>query len=134
MAGEVEAVVALGSICEEDASQLEPLLKLQALICLTANEGPLSELASIVVPVASWAESFGTFVNAKGMAQTFQRAIPAPAGVEPAWKTIAQIAEALDSPLGFTRVADVRSALAQSAAAKATPSPAPASAAPAPAE
>ena len=90
-------------------------------------------MASIVLPVASWAESFGTFVNAKGMAQTFQRAIPAPAGVDPAWKAIAKIAEELDMSLGFNRVADVRAALAKSAAA-ATPTPAPASAAPAPAE
>jgi len=133
MAGAIEAVVALGPTCEEEVDQLEPLLKLETLICLTANEGPLTEAATIVLPVASWAESFGTFINGKGIAQTFQRAIPAPAGVDPAWKTIAKIAEELDSPLGFNRVADVRAALAESAAA-ATPSVAPTSAAPAPAE
>jgi len=131
MAGEVSAVVALGPTCAETAEQLAPLAKLETFITLSANEGVLTDVASIVVPVASWAESFGTFVNAKGMAQTFQRAIPAPAGVEPAWKTIAKIAEAIDSPLGFERVADVRTALGKSAPA---PTSAPTSAAPAPAE
>ena len=131
MGGEITAVVALGPTCAESAAQLAPLAKLETFITLSANEGLLTALASVVVPVASWAETFGTFVNGKGMAQTFQRAITAPTGVEPAWKTIAKIAEALDSPLGFERVADVRSALGANAA---TPTPAPTSAAPAPAE
>ena len=49
---------------------------------------PLVEVARLVVPVTTYAEMDGTFVNAKGMAQRFQRAIQPAAGVTPAWQAL----------------------------------------------
>lgn len=120
LGGEVEAVIALGFASAETAEQLAPLTKLATVISLTSNEGALPSVASVVVPVASWAESFGTFRNAKGMDQNFSRAIPSPAGIEPAWRTIARLADELGLSLGYERVADVRAELAVSSPVAAT--------------
>jgi NADH-quinone oxidoreductase subunit G len=38
--------------------------------------GPLSEAADVVLPAATWVEKAGTFVNARGVAQAFEAAIP----------------------------------------------------------
>lgn len=113
--GEIEAVVALGHVSEETAAELASLTKLKVVVSLASNEGDLPSVASVVVPVASWAECFGTFRNAQGMDQNFQRAIPAPAGVEPAWKTITQLATALGLEMTYQRVADVRAEMSASA-------------------
>ncbi len=110
-AGEVAAVIALGSACREDAAALAPFARLTASVALASHQGPLSDVASVVIPVACHAEMEGTFVNAKGMAQRFWPAIPPPPGVRPAWETIAALALALGKDLGIASLADVRSGL-----------------------
>jgi NADH dehydrogenase/NADH:ubiquinone oxidoreductase subunit G len=56
-------------------------------------------------------------VNAKGMVQTFVRAIPAPDGVHPAWKTLCAIAKELGLSLAYERTGDVRNDMNAAAAA-----------------
>ncbi|MEM9863986.1 MAG: 2Fe-2S iron-sulfur cluster-binding protein [Myxococcota bacterium] len=117
LSGEVKAVVALGHVASADSAGLAALTKLDVCINLTASDGPFADVASAIVPVASWAETFGTFRNANGQDQSFQRAVPAPAGVEPGWRTIAAIAKAMGLELTYDRVADVRAEMAASAPA-----------------
>ncbi len=104
----VEGVIALGWATAEDAAALAPLRSLKAMITLSSNTGALTEVASIVVPVASFAEMDGTFVNAQGMAQRFARAIHPPPGVRPAWETLVLLARLLDKPFAISQIADVR--------------------------
>ena len=111
LGGEVTAVIALGWVTEEAASELEPLQKLETVISLTSNDGALPQVASLVIPVASWAEMNGTFVNAQGMAQQFRRAIPPQGRVLTAWETLVHIARRMEKPLDFAKLADVRAAL-----------------------
>jgi len=117
LAGQVSAVVALGHFGGEGEGKLDALKKLDVVLSLASNEGPLPSVASMQIPVASWAETFGTFVNAKGMVQTFVRAIPAPDGVHPAWKTLCAIAKELGLSLAYERTGDVRNDMNAAAAA-----------------
>lgn len=122
LAGEVTAVVALGPWCGERAESLAPLRQLDTFVCLSSNEGTLPELASLLVPVASWAEQAGSFTNAKGITQDFERAIPAPDGVFPAWQTLVAIASGLGLNLRYGRTAEVRKDMnAKPAASAAAP-------------
>jgi len=73
-----------------------------------------------VLPVASVFETHGTFVNAKGMHQAFKRAVTAQAGIEPGWKTVAKLAEALGHDLALGGLNDIRSKLAAVAGAGVT--------------
>lgn len=123
LGGEVEAVLALGWVSAEAEEQLEPLRKLETVVSLTSNEGPLPAVASLVIPVACWAEMNGTFVNEKGMAQQFRRAIAAPGPIRPAWETLVAIARLMDRQLDYAKLSDVRAALAPSAPPAAAPGP-----------
>jgi NADH-quinone oxidoreductase subunit G len=97
--GAVEGVLALGGHTEEDASALSGLRSLKTNVTLASHVTPLSEIAQLVLPVACYAEMDGTFVNAKGMAQRFKRAIFAAEGVKPAWQTLLDLAKAMGKPL-----------------------------------
>jgi NADH-quinone oxidoreductase subunit G len=119
-AGEVAAVVALGAASREDAAALAPITGLAASVSLTTHVAPLSQVAAVVVPVACHFEMEGTFVNARGMAQRFWPAIPAPEGVRPAWETIAVLAKALGKDLGLASLADIRKTMPAASTAPAT--------------
>lgn len=109
--GLVQSVIALGWASAEHIEELTPLVGLDTVISLTSNLGALPAVASLVVPVASCLEMDGTFTNAKGMAQEFSQAVQPPAGIEPAWKTIAAIADGAGHSLGFTSLSKVRAEL-----------------------
>jgi NADH-quinone oxidoreductase subunit G len=108
--GAVEAVVALGWASAEDAAALAPLRSLKAVVSLTSNTGALPDVASVVIPVASFAEKDGTFVNAKGVAQHFDRVVRPPDGVHAAWQTLVELSAKLGKPLQLTQLAQVRDA------------------------
>jgi NADH-quinone oxidoreductase subunit G len=105
--GAVQAVVALGWADARSAAELEPLTGLATVVSLTSNAGPLPEVANVVIPVASWAEMHGHFVNRQSKAQRFRKVISAPPSVEPAWKTVVALAEGLGKPLPFAKIQDV---------------------------
>ena len=115
--GTVQGVIALGWASAERVEELAAFVSLDAVVSLTSHIGPLPAVASVVIPVASIPESHGSFVNAKGLSQSFSRAVPAAPGVEPAWKAIATLGEALGHSLGFGSLADLRNELSTSAEA-----------------
>jgi NADH-quinone oxidoreductase subunit G len=127
-AGTVTTVLSLGWATSLTEAELAPLASLAgdgvgtaAHINLTSNAGALTSTASIVVPVASVAESSGTFVNADGLAQRFTRAVRAPGGITTAWETLCEIGQAVGWQVEFKRLGDVQSAMPQK-----LPAPAPA--------
>jgi NADH-quinone oxidoreductase subunit G len=109
-AGEVDAVLSLGFAAEVDAAALAPLSNVPH-VNLASHGGPLSQLASVVMPVATVAEASGTFVNAKGKSQAFQRAVQAPAGITSAWQTMTELATALGHETSLKKLPDVRAAM-----------------------
>ena len=108
--GKVDGIVVLGSLCAESAEKLAALREVSTIV-LASNHGPLSEVAAVLIPVAGHHEASGTFVNAAGLAQRTNAAVPPPEGIRPAWETIASLARALGKDLGFTQLAELRSGL-----------------------
>ncbi len=108
--GSVGAVLALGWASQESAAELAALSKVP-VISLASNEGALPSVASVLVPVATHAETNGTFTNRHGLAQQFKRAIHAPDGIKSAWETLADLARALGATIDFGKLEDVRRAL-----------------------
>ncbi|MCC6662421.1 MAG: (2Fe-2S)-binding protein [Polyangiaceae bacterium] len=113
--GDVQSVLSLGWATSLSPAELAPLTSLAsaaigatAHINLTANAGALTSAASIVVPVASVAETSGTFVNFKGMAQQFQSAVRAPGGIQSAWQTLVEIGGGLGFTPNLQQLGDVR--------------------------
>ena len=110
--GAVRGVLALGGAAAETLEQLAPLVALDGVVSLTSHVGALPAAASVVIPVADIFEVDGSFVNSKGMTQEFLPTLPPPAGVEPAWKTILNLARRLDEDLGFENLQGLRQGLA----------------------
>ena len=108
-AGELSGAIVLGAASDTD--DLGALAKLPFVAWLTSNDGPMKDVASLIVPVAHWAEMFGMFRNDRGMDQEFMRAISPPEGVEPAWRTLAQAATQLGLDLAYQRTGEVRRAM-----------------------
>ena len=66
--------------------------------------------ADVVLPAATFTETFGTYVNAAGVWQTSKGAVPTPGEARPMWKIIRVLADSLaldgfgyDSPESITR-------------------------------
>ncbi|MEM7448299.1 MAG: 2Fe-2S iron-sulfur cluster-binding protein [Myxococcota bacterium] len=113
-AKEIEAVLLLGSASTEFAQQLSALGELEAIVNLASNESAFTTVASVVIPTVSWLEDFGTFRNRDGLDQQFRRAVPAPPGVQPAWKAIATLAAEMGRELGFSNIKGLRALLNES--------------------
>ena len=109
--GAVEGVIALGWASAEDAAGLAGLSQAKVVVSLSSNEGALPSVANVVLPVTTHAEMIGTFVNAKGMAQAFKKAINAPAGVKTAWETTLDLAKAMGMGIEMAKLDDVRRAM-----------------------
>jgi NADH-quinone oxidoreductase subunit G len=109
--GSYDAVIALGADADVDADTVASLKKPGAFVLLGTNTGPLSAVATLTLPIASWAECEGTFVNAKGMAQEFRRALSPKGDSLPAWEAIARIGRAMKLDLAYKRFTEVRAAL-----------------------
>jgi len=71
---------------------VQMLGKLKGLVVLAVEKGPLASVASVLLPASSWAESEGTFVNARGLSQQSDSAIKPQGDSRPAWKLIAALA------------------------------------------
>ena len=108
--GKFDYVLALGSQIESNDG-LSALSTFQGLIDFGAHEGPLTRYARVGLPAATSAEGSGTFVNAKGIAQSSERAIRPLGAARPAWKLLSLLSERLGNPLGWEKLADLRRSL-----------------------
>jgi NADH-quinone oxidoreductase subunit G len=109
--GEVDTILSLGWAAAEGVEQLAALASVPH-VNLSSNIGPLAQVATLVVPVASVAESSGAFTNAQGVTQTFKKAVSAPMGITSAWETLLSIASLAGIELSMKQLSDVRGALA----------------------
>jgi NADH-quinone oxidoreductase subunit G len=108
-AGTFTHVLALGSyVSEPDKTEA---FKGATVVALATHDGPIADHARVVLPVSSWAESDGTFVNAKGMAQETQRAILPHGDSLPAWRMVGLLAKALGIALPFGTLDKLRAAM-----------------------
>ncbi|MEJ2129105.1 MAG: NADH-quinone oxidoreductase subunit NuoG [Woeseiaceae bacterium] len=115
----LDAVVLLGVepdadlLCASDATAL--LQKHGFVIALTAFDSPaLRESADLLVPVGTFAETSGTYVNVEGVWQSFSGVANPVGDSRPAWKVLRVLGNLVDAP-GFEYVTseDVRNELAE---------------------
>jgi NADH dehydrogenase/NADH:ubiquinone oxidoreductase subunit G len=78
-----------------------------ALIVLASHKGPLVDAASVVLPVATWAEVDGSFTNKNGRIQRIHAAIPCTGEVVPGWRALALLAGKFGGDLGYTSAGEV---------------------------
>ena len=86
------------------AKSMETLGQAEFVVALSAfRSESLEQVADVILPIASFAETSGTYVNAQGEWQSFSGAV-APAGESrPAWKVLRVLGNLLDVA-GFNQV------------------------------
>jgi len=80
--GITTAWIAVGSSQPwDDAALIKAAGRLDHLVVQDYLRGPLSETASLVLPMCAWVERDGSFINDSGLVQRFQRAVLPPQGL-----------------------------------------------------
>lgn len=102
-----------------DPGLVDQLLAGRTLIALDCIETPTTARADIVIPVASFADAAGTFVNHEGRAQRFFAARPA--GPPAAWRVLAALGGTAEPDLDTLLAALVADCPQLAAAAAAAP-------------
>jgi NADH-quinone oxidoreductase subunit G len=106
-AGSISNLLTLGSQIA-DPAHATALANIKSMVSLATHEGPFAEHARVVLPASSWAESDGTFVNAKGMAQESEKAIQPRGDSKPAWRLVIELARALGQPMPWKNLAELQ--------------------------
>ncbi len=74
--------------------------------CVTHRDPALERTAHIMLPIAAFAETSGTFVNAGASWQSFRGAVAPPGEARPSWKLLRVLGNLLDLP-GFEQVSSM---------------------------
>ncbi len=73
----------------DDPQKAEAAMHHAKVIALTSfASDKLRAYADILLPISTFAETSGTFINAEGIQQTFRAAVKAPESVKPGWKVL----------------------------------------------
>ena len=101
LSGDRKAVLLMN--IEPDADLPNPvqaraaLVKANTVIALSAyKSADLLELADVILPISTFTETVGTFVNAEGSAQTVQPSVKPLVDSRPAWKVLRALGSLLD--------------------------------------
>src|SRR5439155_20306973 len=74
--------------------------KAELVIALSPFKSAASAYADVLLPIAPFTETPGTFVNCEGRAQVFNSVVPPLAGTRPGWKVLRMLGSMLGLP-GF---------------------------------
>lgn len=75
--------------CANSAKALKALNQAALVICLTSYKtAAMEQYADIILPIASFAETPGTFINVEGRWQSFQAAVIPKGEARPGWKVL----------------------------------------------
>lgn len=94
--GTLKAMVILGSNPTLTSEDIEALKGLDFLVVQDIFHGPLTEIADVILPAASFAEKEGTYTNIERRVQLVQRAVKSPLDAKPELFSICQLAQAMD--------------------------------------
>ena len=101
LSGDRKAVLLMN--IEPDADLPNPaqaraaLEKANTVIALSAYQSPdLLEMADVILPISTFTETVGTFVNAEGSAQTIQPSVKPLGDSRPAWKVLRALGSLLN--------------------------------------
>jgi NADH-quinone oxidoreductase subunit G len=79
-----------------DPESVERLRRASFLVVLGWADTPLARAADVALPVATHAETGGTFINVEWRLQRFERAFPAPGQARPAFEALADLLSRFD--------------------------------------
>jgi NADH-quinone oxidoreductase subunit G len=83
--------------CWDPAQAQASLARSDLVVALTAyRSSSLEACADIMLPIAGFAETSGTYVNADGRWQSFRGAVAPPGAARPAWKVLRVLGNLLD--------------------------------------
>jgi NADH-quinone oxidoreductase subunit G len=103
LSGALKAVLLLNTEPEFDsaigASSISGLSNAQMVMTLSPFKSNMA-LSDVLLPIAPFTETSGTFVNAEGRVQSFHAVVKPLAETRPAWKVLRVLANMLDVP-GF---------------------------------
>jgi NADH-quinone oxidoreductase subunit G len=88
------------------------LERVPCLVVLDTDRRESAEFADTVLPIATYAESDGTFTNHLGRVQRFWAAVQPPGEARPGWKALAQLLAAVTGEPAFETAEAVFAALA----------------------
>jgi NADH-quinone oxidoreductase subunit G len=83
--------------------------KVECLVVLDTHYHATAELADVLLPVGSFAETDGTFINRSGRVQRVRPAFAPPANARPAWEVLSELRSRLghsSAPLAASAVFD----------------------------
>ena len=91
-----------------DAASVERALGAANVVVLDSIETRTAEIATLVLPAATFAESEGTFVNYEGRAQRYYEVFEPASPIRPAWRWLADVGARLGrNELGFRHIDEV---------------------------
>jgi NADH-quinone oxidoreductase subunit G len=96
-AGTVKALVLVRSDLTRwlDATRVRQALeRVEYLVVLDSDGTETAQFANVVLPIATYAESDGTFTNHAGRVQRFRQAIAEPGQSRPGWRVLADLVAA----------------------------------------
>jgi NADH-quinone oxidoreductase subunit G len=83
------------------------------IACASFRTPALEAAADLMLPIAAFTETAGTFVNAAATWQSFQGAVPSPGDARPGWKVLRVLGNLVDLPgFDYQSAAQVRGELA----------------------
>jgi NADH-quinone oxidoreductase subunit G len=92
LAHEAKGYLLLGAEPELDghdgARMFQALQSAEFVVALTAFKGRVMDYADVVLPIAPFSETAGSFVNMEGRLQSFQAAVKPQGEARPAWKVL----------------------------------------------
>jgi NADH-quinone oxidoreductase subunit G len=68
----------------------------EMVVALTTFHGPVSDVADVLLPIAPFTETSGTFVNAEGRVQSFHGAVKPLGETRPGWKVLRVLGNLLE--------------------------------------
>lgn len=75
--------------CADSAAALKAMAQAECVVALTAFDSEaLRDYADVLLPIAAFSETAGSFVNAEGRWQSFNGAAAPPGEARPAWKVL----------------------------------------------
>ncbi|MEQ1517125.1 MAG: NADH-quinone oxidoreductase subunit NuoG, partial [Usitatibacteraceae bacterium] len=86
--------------CYDPVATLAALKSAELVVSLSAFKGDVQNYATVVLPIAPFTETGGTFVNTEGTAQFFNGVVKPLGDARPAWKVLRVLGNLLDIP-GF---------------------------------
>ncbi|HKQ72049.1 MAG TPA: 2Fe-2S iron-sulfur cluster-binding protein [Polyangiaceae bacterium] len=120
LTGTYTHVIALGTDLPGQPELLEaPLSRAAAIVTMASHDGPFVRRASVALPASTWAETEGTYINSRGMAQRSERAIDPKGESRPAWELVALVGRTLGYATEWKKLKAVRREMEPEASAPA---------------